>query len=172
MTMTLTHSPRLTTAEVERRWFLIDAQDVVLGRLACMAADLLRGKGKPTFSPDMDGGDGVIVINAGKIRLTGNKHIQKIDFRASRYPGGQVYTQYGKLLKEKPERAVELAVYGMLPKNRLRDRFMRRLKVSRGEEMKSLYVGAHAIDIKNPKWRSGGPYVPASAAQEKKGKAS
>jgi ribosomal protein L13 len=106
-----------------------------------------------------DIGDGVVVVNADKIVLTGNKAVQKIDFRASGYRGGQTYTQYGQLMKEKPERAVELAVYGMLPKNRLRDRFMRRLKVYRDDKGASVYKGASPVDMKNPKMCSGGPYV-------------
>jgi large subunit ribosomal protein L13 len=165
--MTLTQTPHLKPNEVQRGWYLINADGVVLGRLATMAAQLLRGKGKATYSAHMDGGDGVIVINAGKVRLTGKKLIQKIDFRASRYPGGQTYTHYGKLLQEKPERVIELAVYGMLPKNRLRDRFMRRLKVFRGAEAGVTYKGAHNVDVSNPKIKSGGPYVMKAASGAK-----
>ncbi|MGQ0645686.1 MAG: 50S ribosomal protein L13 [Elusimicrobiota bacterium] len=132
---------------------------MVLGRLASLAAQLLRGKGKSTYSPHMDQGDGVVVINASKIRLTGNKLTQKIDFRSSRYPGGQTYLHYGKLLEEKPERVIELAVYGMLPKNRRRDRFMRRLKVFRGADGAAVYGGAQSVDFRDPKLKSGGPYV-------------
>src|SRR5262245_40386876 len=116
--MLITETPHLKPREVVRQWFVLDGDGIVLGRLAALAVNLLRGKGKSTSSPHMDGGDGVVVVNASKVRLTGNKLVQKIDFRASRYPGGQVYTNYGKLMAEKPERAVELAVYGMLPKNR------------------------------------------------------
>lgn len=162
--MTLTQTPHLKSNEIQRTWFLINADGVVLGRLAAMAAQLLRGKGKATYSAHMDGGDGVVVINAEKIRLTGNKLIQKIDFRASRYPGGQVYTNYGKLIAEKPERVIELAVSGMLPKNRLRSRFMRRLKVFRGAEAGVTYKGAHVVDVTQPKIKSGGPYVMKAAA--------
>jgi large subunit ribosomal protein L13 len=170
--MPLTQTRHISPKEVERHWYLLDADGVVLGRLASLAAQLLRGKGKASFSPHMDQGDGVVVINAQKVRLTGNKLTQKIDFRASRYAGGQVYTQYGKLLAEKPERAVELAVYGMLPKNRLRDRFMRRLKVMRGPDAKA-YIGAQLVDLSQPKLKSGGPYVPtAKAAAEEKEKVS
>jgi large subunit ribosomal protein L13 len=157
-------TPHLRPKEVDRRWFLLDADGVVLGRLASLAAQLLRGKGKASYSPHMDGGDGVIVVNAEKIRITGKKATQKLDFRASGYPGGQVFTHYEKLLKEKPERAVRLAVYGMLPKNRQRDRFMRRLKVFRGAESAKQYAGAAPIDMKNSKVRSGGPFVPAALA--------
>lgn len=152
--------------DVRHRWFLLNGDGVVLGRLAALSAHLLRGKGKPTYSPHMDQGDCVVVINAAKVRLTGNKLVQKIDFRASRYPGGQVYTHYGKLMQEKPERAVELAVYGMLPKNRHRDVYMRRLKVFRGDEGAKTYAGALAVDMKNPKIKSGGPFVAAPAPAE------
>ncbi len=165
--MTLTQTPHLKVKEIQRTWFLINADGVVLGRLATMAANLLRGKGKSTYSAHMDGGDGVVVINAEKVRLTGNKLVQKIDFRASRYPGGQTYTSYGKMIQEKPERVVELAVSGMLPKNRLRSRFMRRLKVFRGAEGAISYKGAHVIDFSNSKTKSGGPYVIQSAAGTK-----
>jgi len=157
--MSLTQTPQLKPTEIQRRWFLLNGDGVVLGRLATLAAHLLRGKGKTSYSPHQDGGDGVVVVNAQKVRLTGNKLIQKTDFRASRYPGGQVFTHYGKLMEEKPERAVELAVYGMLPKNRLRDRFMRRLKVYRGDEGTKIYSGAEVVDFGNPKIKSGGPYV-------------
>lgn len=157
MLITQTTHPKPQT--IARRWFMIDADGVVLGRLATMAAELLRGKGKATFSPHQDQGDAVVVINASKIVLTGNKLTQKIDFRASGYRGGQTYTPYGKLMAEKPERAVELAVYGMLPKTRLRDKFMRRLKVFKGPDSGSAYPKAIAVDIKNPKLKSGGPFV-------------
>lgn len=147
---------------VVRRWYVVDADGVSLGRLAALSAGLLRGKGKATFSPHQDLGDGVVVINASKVALTGNKKVQKLDFRASGYRGGQTFTNYGKLLAEKPERAVELAVYGMLPKNRLRDRFMRRLKVYRADEGVKVYPGAVTVDTKNPKVRSGGPFALAA----------
>jgi large subunit ribosomal protein L13 len=140
-----------------RRWHLIDADGMVLGRLAVLAAGLIRGKGKATFSPSVDQGDAVVVVNAGKVVITGRKDVQKTDFRASGYRGGQKFTQYGKLLQEKPERAVELAVSGMLPKNRLRSRFMRRLKVFRDESGLKQYPGAAALDVKNARLRRGGP---------------
>lgn len=155
-----THHPKPNT--VERRWFVVDADSVALGRLATLSAGLLRGKGKATFNTHQDLGDGVVVINAGKVALTGNKKTQKMDFRASGFRGGQTYTHYGKLLEEKPERAVELAVYGMLPKNRLRDRFMRRLKVFRAAEGSKIYPGAIVVDTKKPKIRSGGPFALAN----------
>jgi len=112
----------------------VDAKDKILGRLAPGVANILHGKDKPFFTPHIDCGDFVVVINAGKVRLSGNKLKTKMDFRHSGYPGGQTLTPYEKLLREKPQRAIELAVSGMLPKNRLRSRMMRRLKVYRGPE--------------------------------------
>ncbi|MBK8870282.1 MAG: 50S ribosomal protein L13 [Elusimicrobia bacterium] len=148
---------------VVRRWYRVDADGVSLGRLAAMSANLLRGKGKTSFASHVDQGDGVVVINAAKVVLTGNKKTQKMDFRASGYRGGQTLIPYERLLKDKPERAVELAVSGMLPKNRLRSRFMRRLKVFRADEGAVQYPMAHVVDTKNPKIKSGGPYVLAAA---------
>lgn len=150
-------------AAVVRRWHLVDADGVVLGRLACLVAELIRGKGKAGFNNHADQGDCVVVINAAKVVLTGNKKTQKMDFRASGYRGGQTLTPYGRLLEQKPERAVELAVSGMLPKNRLRSRFFRRLKVFRAADGLKEYPMAVPINVKNPKIKSGGPYVPVSA---------
>ncbi len=126
-----TYQPNQAT--VERRWHLVDAKNQVLGRLACDISKKLVGKTKIKFAPHVDCGDFVVVINAENIRITGNnKPVQKIDFRHSGYPGGDTITPYGEFLKKKPERAIELAVSGMLPKNKLRDRQMTRLKVYRG----------------------------------------
>ena len=157
--MSLTQTPHLKTREITRRWYLVDAQGVSLGRLAALAGHLLMGKGKTTYSPHMDQGDCVVVINAQKVQLTGNKPIQKMDFRASGYRGGQTFTHYGKLLEEKPERAVELAVSGMLPKNKHRSRCMKRLKVFRGVEGREKYAGAVVVDTKDRKIKGGGPFV-------------
>lgn len=157
------HTKFPKSTDVVRRWYLVDADGVSLGRLAALSAALLRGKGKTTFSSHVDQGDGVVVVNAAKVVLTGNKKIQKMDFRASGYRGGQTLTPYGRLLEKKPERAVELAVSGMLPKNRLRSRFMRRLKVFRAGDGAVQYPMATAVDTKNPKIKSGGPFVLASA---------
>jgi large subunit ribosomal protein L13 len=159
--MTFNATPHLPMKNVQRQWYIIDGKDVVLGRLAAMAVTLLRGKNKASYTPHMDQGDGVIVINAKDIKLTGAKLVQKTDFRASGYPGGQTLINYGQIMREKPERAVELAVYGMLPKSRLRDRMMRRLKIFKDAEGQKVYTGAKAIDMKNPKIRAGGPYVAA-----------
>jgi len=130
--MTRTFSP--TPADVQHDWVVIDAEDVVLGRLASHAATLLRGKHKPTFSPHMDMGDYVIIINADKVVLTGNKAAQKMEYRHSGYPGGLTATSYVELLEKNPVRAVERAVRGMLPKNTLGANQLKKLKVYTGNE--------------------------------------
>jgi large subunit ribosomal protein L13 len=127
-----TYSPK--PGEIERQWHVIDASDVVLGRLATHAATLLRGKHKPTFAPHVDTGDFVIVINAGKVALTGNKRKNKVAYRHSGYPGGLKQTSYEELLTKRPDRAVELAVKGMLPHNKLGNKLIRKLKVYAGPE--------------------------------------
>jgi large subunit ribosomal protein L13 len=121
-------------ATVERKWFVIDAEGKTLGRLAAEVAKLLRGKHKPTFTPHVDTGDNVIVVNADKVNLTGKKLVQKTYFRHSGYPGGTTFTSAGKMLAEKPERLIEIAVKGMLPKNRLGRQMYRKLKVYRGPD--------------------------------------
>jgi large subunit ribosomal protein L13 len=127
-----TYSPK--PGDVQRRWHVIDASDVVLGRLASHVAQLLRGKHKPVFAPHVDTGDFVIVVNAAKIALTGNKREQKVAYRHSGYPGGLKRIGYDKLMSTRPERAVELAVRGMLPKNSLGRKQLRKLKVYAGPE--------------------------------------
>lgn len=130
--MTRTFSP--TPADINRSWVVIDAADVVLGRLATHAATVLRGKHKPTFSPHMDMGDFVIVINAEKVVLTGNKAAQKMEYRHSGYPGGLTATSYTEVLEKNPVRAVERAIRGMLPKNTLGRDQLKKLKVYAGPE--------------------------------------
>ncbi|HMO12167.1 MAG TPA: 50S ribosomal protein L13 [Actinotalea sp.] len=120
--------------DVERTWHVIDATDVVLGRLATQVAVLLRGKHKATFAPHVDTGDFVIVINADKVALTGNKRETKLAYRHSGYPGGLRATPYSTLLATKPERAVEKAVRGMLPKTSLARQQLIKLKVYTGPE--------------------------------------
>jgi large subunit ribosomal protein L13 len=130
--VTRTFTPK--ASEVTRGWVIIDATDVVLGRLASHAATILRGKNKATYTPHMDMGDFVIIVNADKVVLTGNKAAQKKAYRHSGYPGGLRATTYTDLLEKNPERAVEKAIRGMLPKTSLgRDQF-RKLKVYRGAE--------------------------------------
>lgn len=130
--MTRTFSP--TPADIQRNWVVIDATDVVLGRLASHAAVLLRGKHKPTFAQHMDMGDFVIIINADKVALTGSKLAQKKAYRHSGYPGGLTATSYSELLEKNPERAVEKAIRGMLPKNSLGRAQIKKLKVYSGAE--------------------------------------
>ena len=128
--MTRTFSPK--PADVQREWLVIDATDVVLGRLAAHAAALLRGKHKTTFAPHMDMGDHVIIVNAYKVVLTGSKLTQKMDYRHSGYPGGLTATSYQDLMKKNTVRAVEKAIRGMLPKNTLGREQMSKLKVYTG----------------------------------------
>lgn len=118
--------------EVERRWYVVDAQGKVLGRLASNVATVLRGKRKPQFTPHVDTGDFVIVVNAEKVRLTGKKLRQKIYYHSSWYPGGLKATAAGAMLKKHPERLIQRAVRGMLPKNKLGDALYRKLKVYAG----------------------------------------
>ena len=119
---------------IERKWYVVDAEGKTLGRLAAEVAKVLRGKNKPTFTPHVDTGDHVIVVNAEKIRVTGKKLDQKIYFRHSGYPGGTTFTPAGQMLENKPERVIELAVRGMLPKNSLGRQMYRKLQVYRGAE--------------------------------------
>ena len=127
-----TYSPK--PGEIERQWHVIDAADVVLGRLATQAAALLRGKHKPVFAPHVDTGDFVVIINASKVALTGNKRQTKMAYRHSGYPGGLTSVRYSDLLETRPEKAVELAVKGMLPHNRLGRKLITKLKVYAGAE--------------------------------------
>ncbi len=119
-------------ANIERKWYVVDAEGQTLGRLAVEVAKVLRGKNKPTFTPHVDTGDHVIVVNAEKIALTGKKLEQKTYFRHSGYPGGTTFTTAGKMLATKPERVVEAAVKGMLPKNSLGRQMYRKLNVYAG----------------------------------------
>ncbi|MFS0733979.1 50S ribosomal protein L13 [Microbacterium sp. 1P10UB] len=130
--MTRTFTPK--AGEVQREWLIIDATDVVLGRLATHAAALLRGKHKATFANHIDSGDFVVIINADKVVLTGQKAEKKKAYRHSGYPGGLKSVTYTELLEKNPERAVEKAVRGMLPKNSLGAAQLRKLKVYRGAE--------------------------------------
>jgi large subunit ribosomal protein L13 len=127
-----TYSPK--PGEIERQWHIIDASDVVLGRLATHTATLLRGKHKPTFAPHMDTGDFVVIINAGKVALTGNKRQTKVAYRHSGYPGGLKQVRYEELLSKRPDKAIELAVKGMLPHNKLARQVIKKLKVYAGPE--------------------------------------
>ena len=127
-----TFSPK--PADIQRAWHVVDAQDAVLGRLATQVAHVLRGKHKPIFAPHVDTGDFVVIINAGKVALTGNKRQTKVAYRHSGYPGGLKQVGYEELLSKRPEKAVELAVKGMLPHNKLARQIIKKLKVYPGAE--------------------------------------
>jgi len=122
----------LKKEEVQRKWFVVDATDRVLGRVATKIADKIRGKDKPTFTPHTDGGDYVIVINAEKIKVTGSKFNNKIYYRHSLYPGGLKSQTFKELNKKNPGRIIEEAVKGMLPKNKLGKSMIKKLKVFQG----------------------------------------
>lgn len=117
-----------------RRWVIIDADGRALGRVASRAASVLRGKHRPDFTPNQDAGDFVIIINAAQVKLTGSKVTDKVYHRHTEYPGGIRSTTAGKMLESRPERLIEGAVRGMLPKNRLGRRLFTKLKVYRGNE--------------------------------------
>ena len=125
-----TYTPK--ASEIQRSWYVVDAEGLVLGRVATEVARLLRGKHKPTFAPHIDTGDHVVVVNASKIVLTSNKGDKLFVHRHSGYPGGLRTRSYGDLLADKPEEAVRRAVRGMLPKNRLGRQMLRKLKVYAG----------------------------------------
>ena len=127
-----TYSPK--PEHIERRWYVIDAGDKVLGRVASEAAALLRGKHKPIFAPHMDTGDHVIIVNADKVVVTGGKEMKKFAYRHSGYPGGITATRYDDLLRDRPVFAVEKAIRGMLPKNRLGRAMIGKLHVVGGPE--------------------------------------
>ena len=119
-------------SDIEKKWVLVDAEGHPLGRVASKVATYLRGKHKPTFAPHMDTGDNVVVINAGKVKLTGNKLQQKEYFRYTGYPGGERFTSAEELLEHKPEVVIKKAIKGMLPKNKLGNKLMTNLRVYAG----------------------------------------
>jgi len=121
-------------SEVTRTWYLIDAKDKTLGRLASQVAAILKGKHKPTYTPHVDAGDHVIIINADKIRLTGKKLQDKKYYRHSGYPGGIKEITAGDLLQRHPERVIKTAVWGMLPHNRLGRKMIKKLKIYAGDQ--------------------------------------
>jgi large subunit ribosomal protein L13 len=125
-----TYSPK--PGDVQREWHVIDATDIVLGRLAVQSANLLRGKHKPIFAPNTDTGDFVIIVNAEKVALSGDKLTTKMAYRHSGYPGGLSATPIGVLLEKDARKAIENAVWGMLPKNRLGRQILKKLKVYSG----------------------------------------
>ena len=135
-------------SEITREWWLVDADGVVLGRLASEVAKRLRGKHKPTFSPHLDTGDHVIVVNASKVVLTGNKLTQKKAYRHSGYPGGLRAVPYSKLMVDRPSAAIEKAVKGMLPSNRLGRAMLKKLKVYDGPDHNQQSQNPKPLDLK------------------------
>jgi large subunit ribosomal protein L13 len=133
---------------VTRTWHVIDAQDVVLGRLATQAATLLRGKHKPTYAPHVDTGDFVVIINADKVALTGSKRDQEFQYRHSGFPGGLRKQSFGEVLDTRPDRLVEKAIKGMLPKNRLGRQIANKLKVYAGASHPHEAQQPQAFEIK------------------------
>jgi large subunit ribosomal protein L13 len=127
-----TYAPK--AGDTTRSWYVIDATDVVLGRLAVAAANLLRGKNKPTFTPNVDGGDFVIIVNADKVAMSGDKLHKKLVYRHSGYPGGLKTRTIGELMEKHPDRVVEKAIIGMLPKNKLARQIKRKLHVYAGPQ--------------------------------------
>jgi large subunit ribosomal protein L13 len=127
-----TYTPK--PGEVERRWYVVDAEGEVLGRLATRVAEVLRGKHKPAFTPHLDTGDYVIVVNAEKVRVTGRKFTDKMYFTHSGYMGGEKFTPFSTMIAKNPTRVIDLAVKGMLPKNNLGRLVRKKLKVYAGGE--------------------------------------
>jgi large subunit ribosomal protein L13 len=146
-----TYAPK--PKDIERRWYVIDADGVVLGRLATEVAQILRGKHKPIYAPHADTGDHVVVINAQGVRLTGDKAEQKIEYRHSGYPGGLTETKYGRLMGERPSYVVEKAVKGMLPHNSLGRSMFSKLQVYDGAEHPHEAQKPEALKLGEiPKW--------------------
>jgi large subunit ribosomal protein L13 len=157
-----TFSPR--PRDIERRWYVIDAEGAVLGRLASEVAKILRGKHKPIFAPHADTGDHVIVVNARGIRVTGGKEAEKVYYRHSGYPGGLREIGYERLLAERPVMAVEKAIRGMLPKNRLGRQMFRKLSVYEGPEHPHQAQTPSALGIGEvPRWEGLPKPVPPKA---------
>jgi large subunit ribosomal protein L13 len=147
--------------DIERQWWVVDAADRTLGRVATEAASLLMGKHKPIYAPYIDTGDYVVVINAGKVRVTGKKPVQKVYYRYSGYPGGLKSPTFREMFERDPGRVIELAVKGMLPHNRLGRAMIKKLKVYPGDE--------HPHQPQNPvpsSWRSEGRRITRNRESE------
>lgn len=153
--------------EIERRWFIVDATDQVLGRLATRIATIVRGKHKPPFTPHMDVGDFVVVVNAEKVKLTGQKLDKKLFRRHTGYPGGLVEIPYRRLLEKHPERAIEQAVWGMLPKGRLGRQLRRKVKVYKGAEHPHASQKPEPLDVWGPIPVYVGPEAPPGKRKQK-----
>ena len=140
-----TYQPK--PGEIRRQWHVIDATDVVLGRLATQAARLLRGKHKPIYAPHVDTGDFVIIVNASKVALTGQKREQKIAYRHSGYPGGLRWRTFEEMQRRRPEEIIRLAVKGMMPRNRLARKQLTKLKIYAGPEHPHVAQKPQPMDI-------------------------
>jgi large subunit ribosomal protein L13 len=141
-----TYSPK--PGDITREWHVIDAEDVILGRLAVQVANLLRGKHKPIFAPHMDTGDFVVVVNAEKVALSSNKATTKVTYRHSGFPGGLTATPVGKQLEKDARKVIEKAVWGMLPKNKLGRQMIKKLKVYSGPNHPHQAQKATTFEIK------------------------
>lgn len=135
-------------SEIKREWLLVDASELSLGRLSTIIANLLTGKGKPTYTPHMDGGDYVIVINAERAVVTGNKELDKIYYRHTGFPGGIKDARLEEVREKFPERIIENAVKGMLPKNKLHAERMKRLRVFAGSEHTHTAQSPKKVEVK------------------------
>ena len=136
------------SADITRKWYVVDAEGLVLGRLASQVANILRGKNKPIYTPNVDTGDYVIIINADKVGLTGKKLDQKMFYHHSGYAGGLKETVYRKLMAEKPEVAVRHAVVGMLPKGPLGRQMAKKLKIYAGDQYEQAAQKPEVLDLK------------------------
>jgi large subunit ribosomal protein L13 len=136
--------------DINRHWHIIDANDKILGKIATEAANLLMGKHKTMFSPNMDTGDYVIVVNASKVKVTGNKVTDKMYYRHSMYPGGLKVISFQKMLQQHPDRIIEHAVKGMLPKNKLGSAMIKKLKIYAGDNH------PHKAQVASPQPAKGG----------------
>ena len=140
-------TPLAKTSDIKRKWYLIDATDISLGRLSTAVATILRGKNKPQYTPNVDTGDNVIIVNAGKLKLTGRKATDKIYYHHSDYRGGLKAVSAGQLLAENPVKLVELSVKGMLPKNTLGRQEFKKMHVYAGEDHKHEAQKPEKLDI-------------------------
>jgi len=136
-----------TKEQLEHKWYLVDADGAVLGRMASKIAPILMGKNKPTYTPHVDSGDYVVVINAEKIKVTGKKAQQKQYDYYTHYPGGHKYLSFADMMAKKPEKVVELAVRRMLPKNKLARKMLKKLKVYRGADHEHHAQGPEKIEV-------------------------
>jgi len=140
-----TYVPKKT--EIKKNWYLVDAEGKILGRLASKIAQVLSGKNKPIYTPYLDTGDFVVVINAKKVKVTGNKEKKKVYYHYSGYPGGMKEIVYEKLLEKKPTVIIQKAVRGMLPKNKLRSKMLKKLKVYAGTEHRHQAQNPEKIEL-------------------------